>query len=40
MDLKPKHEHYDPDACKHESVVILAGRRVCNSGCGKDLGPA
>jgi hypothetical protein len=31
---------YDPDQCRHERVVILAGRYVCNSGCGADLGPA
>lgn len=31
---------YDPDNCPHSSYVVLAGRKVCNSGCGADLGPA
>lgn len=26
--------------CKHAETVVLAGRIVCNSGCGADLGPA
>lgn len=26
--------------CKHESTLSLAGRRICNSGCGADLGEA
>lgn len=39
-DGSEKHEDFDYTKCTHGSTVILAGRRVCNSGCGKDLGPA
>jgi len=31
---------YDHEDCPHSREVILAGRRICNSGCGRDLGPA
>jgi len=31
---------FDHDKCTHSSEVVLAGRKICNSGCGKDLGPA
>ena len=29
----------DEQPCDHANVVTLAGQLVCNSGCGKDLGP-
>lgn len=28
------------NGCQHRTEVVLAGRRVCNDGCGTDLGPA
>lgn len=30
---------YEPETCRHRTIVELAGRRVCNDGCGKDMGP-
>lgn len=30
---------YTPETCKHRSIVELSGRRVCNDGCGADMGP-
>ena len=30
---------YEPETCKHRMIVELAGRRVCNDGCGADMGP-
>lgn len=30
----------DPEPCRHRRTVVLDGRRVCNEGCGADLGPA
>jgi hypothetical protein len=31
---------FDHDKCQHRTEVVLAGRRVCTEGCGRDLGPA
>lgn len=31
---------YDSTDCPHSTYVVLAGRKVCNDGCGADLGPA
>ena len=33
-------EYVDASNCKHPHTITLAGRVVCNTGCGADLGPA
>lgn len=35
----PTYQPFDAANCKHRMFVELAGRKVCNDGCAKDLGP-
>lgn len=35
----PTYEPFDAGNCRHRKIAELSGRRVCNDGCGKDLGP-